>query len=75
MAYNRNRTKPMSPKEKARVADLIDMHNKGVIDLNVGPWRYYGYDVGNPSAFLKPTPRDYSKCLISPPLTTCQTTS
>lgn len=72
MAYGRQRTKPTQPKERARIADLIDMDRQGMIRLKDGPWKYYGFDVGDPSAILKPEIRDYAECLK--PRTTCQTT-
>lgn len=71
MAYGRPRTVPMKDKERKRVVDLIDMDNNGVIDLKVGPWKYYGFEIGDPSAFIKPEIKDYGKCLI--PQITCQT--
>lgn len=58
--------KDITPKERARVADLIDMHNRGVINLNIGPWEYYGYPIGSPSNYIKPLPKDYMECLIRP---------
>lgn len=72
MAYGRQRTKPTIQKEYLRIADLVDMDAKGVIRLADGPWKYYGYEIGDPSAILKPEIVDYSKWLT--PLTTCQTT-
>jgi hypothetical protein len=69
MAYGRQRTFPTKPKEKARIADLIDMDRKGMIKLSDGPWKTYGYAVGDPSAILTPKIRDYSECLQNSPTT------
>lgn len=63
MAYGRNRTKEMNPVERGRVQDLIDMHDEGVINLKDGPWKYYGYEIGNPHGYMKPEIKDYSECL------------
>lgn len=71
MVYNTPVPKTIKPKWLSRVADLIDMDAEGVISLKAGPWKYYGYEIGDPS-FLYPTRiKDYSECLITP--ITCRT--
>lgn len=72
MAYGRQRKKPVTPKERARIADLLDMDARGVIELRHGPWKYYGLDVGDPTAFMNKPIKDYAECLK--PLPIYQTT-
>lgn len=69
LVYERPRGMSLSPKERGRVADLIDMDSKGMIKLSEGPWATYGYNLGNPDAITKPEKKDYSGCLITSPTT------
>lgn len=64
LAYANGKTSGIRPKERLRVADLIDMHNRAVINLADGPWKYYGLPVGDPTNYIGPLPKDYGKCLI-----------
>jgi len=41
------------PKMRKRIEDLREMHEEGVIDLEKGPWDYYGLDIGNENAYYR----------------------
>lgn len=64
MAYGRQDTNPVTKKLRGRVQDLLDEHAEGKIDLSIGPWKQYGFDIGDPTAFEKPAIKDYmASCL------------
>lgn len=64
MAYGRQDTNPVGKKLRGRVADLLLEHAEGKINLAIGPWKQYGFDIGDPTAFDTPSIKDYmSTCL------------
>lgn len=79
MAYENGRLRAPGKKERGRIADLIDMDAKGMIDLKLGPWEYYGFEIGNRLGYLKPAIVDYAECLKTPhtsrTVTSCQSTT
>ena len=50
----------LTPKMKKRVQDLIEMGERGYIDLNSGPWKHFKIDIGNPEIMYKNMPKDFS---------------
>lgn len=59
-ARRSGRTVQLKPKMKLRVQDLKEMHEEGIIDLSIGPWEHYGWDIGNKDIVYDPPRRDFS---------------
>lgn len=60
MVYGKSKLRPTSlAKCLKRVDDLLEMDSNGVIQLRMGPWKYFGYDVGYPYRFENTEIVDY----------------